>query len=96
MPLAAVGDAMSEVNAAIDEMRREHDPLVSHLFVSRRQYQRMSDTKSGKRCQVSAQLSWQQACDLGFRDDLESVSDSWGWSAVRIARLPPELPRFSA
>jgi hypothetical protein len=26
--LAAVGDVMREVNAAIEEMRREHDPLA--------------------------------------------------------------------
>ena len=68
--LASLGDAMREVNAAIDEMRREHDPLASHIFVARRQYQNMSDTKSGKRHQVSARLSWQQACELGFRGDL--------------------------
>jgi hypothetical protein len=69
--LASLGDAMREVNAAIEEMRREHDPLASHIFVSRRQYQRMSDTKSGKRHDVSARLGWQQACDLGFSGDLE-------------------------
>ena len=68
--LAALGDAMREVNAAIEEMRREHDPLASHIFVSRRAYQNMSDTKSGKRHHLSARLSWQQACDLGFRGDL--------------------------
>jgi len=27
----------------------------------------ISDTKSGKRHHLSARLSWQQACDLGFR-----------------------------
>ena len=61
---------MREVNAAIEEMRREHDPLASHIFVSRRVYQKKSDTKSGKRHHLSARLSWQQACDLGFRGDL--------------------------
>jgi hypothetical protein len=34
--LAALGDAMLEVNAAIEEMRREQDPLASHIFISRR------------------------------------------------------------
>jgi hypothetical protein len=61
---------MREVNAAIEEMRREHDPLASHIFVSRRHYQNMSDTKDGKRHRLSARLSWQQACDLGFRGNL--------------------------
>jgi len=62
---------MREVNAAIGEMRRGHDPLASHIFVSRRRYKSLSDTKSGKRHHLSARLSWQQACDLGFRGDLE-------------------------
>ncbi len=46
----------------------EHNPLASHIFVSRRHYQTMSDTKSGKRHHLSARLSWQQACDLGFSE----------------------------
>ena len=62
---------MREVQAAIEELRKDHDPLASHIFVSRRQYQRMSDTKSSKRHHVSARLSWQQARELGFRGDLE-------------------------
>ena len=32
---AALDDAMREVNAAIEEMRREYDPLASNIFVSR-------------------------------------------------------------
>ena len=68
--LTALGDAMREVNAAIDEMRRQHDPLASHIFVSRCLCQTKSDTKSGKRHYLSARLSWQQACALGFRGDL--------------------------
>ena len=69
--LAALSDAMREVNAAIEEMQSEHDPLASHIFVSRRQYRSANDTKSGKRHHLSARLSWQHACELGFRGDLE-------------------------
>ena len=69
--VATLGDAMREINAAIEEMRREHDPLALHIFVSRRHYQNKSDTKSGKRHHLSARLSWQQACELGFRGDLD-------------------------
>jgi hypothetical protein len=47
--LAALGDAMREVNAAVEEMREEHGPLAVHIFVSRRTYRNMHDTKSGKR-----------------------------------------------
>ena len=68
--LTALGDAIREVNAAIDEMRREHDPLASHIFVSRRNYRDLNDTKSGKRRDTAARLSWQSACDLGFRGTL--------------------------
>jgi len=69
--LAALGDAMREVNAAIEERQEEHDPLAPHIFVSRRNYRNMQDTKSGKRSDTAARLSWQQACDLGFRGNLE-------------------------
>ena len=65
--LAALGEAMREVNAAIEEMRSEHDPLASHIFVSRRQYRNANDTKSGKRREVTARLSYGQASELGFR-----------------------------
>jgi hypothetical protein len=50
-------------------MRKQHDPLASHIFVSRRRYQNMSDTKSGHRHETAARLSLQKACDLGFRGD---------------------------
>jgi hypothetical protein len=50
--------------------------LASHIFVSRRLYRNMSDTKSGKRHHLSARLSWQQACTRGFRGILESGNDS--------------------
>ncbi len=36
--LAHLGDAMREVDGAVQEMRAEHDPLAVHIFVSRRQY----------------------------------------------------------
>ena len=68
--LAALGDAMREVNAAVEEMREEHDPLAVHIFVSRRNYRNMHDTKSGKRSDTAARLSWQSACELGFRGTL--------------------------
>jgi hypothetical protein len=62
--------AIRGVEAVVQEIRAEHDPLASHIFVSRRTYQNMNDTKSNKRHYRAAQLSWQTACDLGFRGDL--------------------------
>lgn len=52
----------------LQQMRTEQDPLPVHIFVSRRSYRSMPDTKSGKRRDTAARLSWQTACDLGFRE----------------------------
>jgi hypothetical protein len=46
------------------------DPLAVHIFVSRRQYRNMPDTKSGKRSETAAHINWQTACGLGFRGNL--------------------------
>jgi hypothetical protein len=62
---------MEMARVAIEEMQREHDPLAVHIFVSRRNYRNVPDTKSGKRHHLSARLNWQPACELGFRGDLE-------------------------
>jgi hypothetical protein len=85
--LTALGDAMCQVNAAIEEMRREHDPLASHIFVSRRLYQNMSSTKDGKRHRLSARLSWQQARDLGYRGTLGEWERLMG--ATKVNCQPP-------
>jgi len=52
-----LGDAMREVNAAIEGMRSEHDPLVSHIFVFTSKLSKYHDTKSGKRRETAARLS---------------------------------------
>jgi hypothetical protein len=65
-------------------MRDHHDALASHIFVSRREYHSTSDTQSDKRHQVSARLSWQQACELGFRGDLAE------WERLLRAASRPE------
>lgn len=66
-----LGAALTETQNALAEMRAESDPLAAHIFVSRRQYRNMADTKGGKRHATAARLSWQTACDLGFRGNLE-------------------------
>ncbi len=81
--LAHLGEAMREVDAAVQEMRAEHDPLAVHIFVSRRQYRQMPDTKSGKRLGTAARLSWQQACELGFRGSLAEWERLMGASPKR-------------
>ncbi len=69
--LKRLGEALRETESVLEKMRAEHDPLASHIFVSRGQYRNMPDTKSGKRSEMAACLSWQTACNLGFRGSLE-------------------------
>ncbi|MEY2557978.1 MAG: hypothetical protein QOE34_1403 [Verrucomicrobiota bacterium] len=68
--LKNLSDAIRETEAVVDTMRAEHDPLAVHIFISRRQYRNVSDTRSGSRRDVAARLSWQAACELGFRGSL--------------------------
>ena len=64
---AAIRDVESELAA----MKVEHHPLPSHIFVSRRYYRSVNDTKSGKRREMMARLSFNTACELGFRGSLD-------------------------
>jgi hypothetical protein len=63
-------------------MKAEHDPLASHIFVSRRHCQNVNDTKSGKRREMNARLTFKTACDLGFRGSL----DEWERLVGAVAR----------
>ena len=74
--------AIREVEAVVETMHAEHDPLASHIFVSRRDYQKLSDTKSGKRREMNARLSFNTACELGFRGSL----DEWERLMGAVAR----------
>jgi len=62
--------ALRETETALEEMRAQADPLAVHIFVSRRHYRNTPDTKSGKRRDLAARLSWDAACALGFRGSL--------------------------
>jgi hypothetical protein len=62
--------AIREVESELAAMKTEHDPLASHIFVSRRHYRNVTDTKSGKRREMIARLSFNTACELGFRGSL--------------------------
>ena len=75
---AAIRDVESELAA----MKAEHDPLALHIFVSRRHYRNVKDTKSGKRREVIARLSFNTACELGFRGSL----DEWERLMGAVAR----------
>ncbi|MEO5720334.1 MAG: hypothetical protein ABIR71_02555, partial [Chthoniobacterales bacterium] len=66
---------------AIAELKTNHDPLGSHIFVSRRQYRAVHDTKSGKRREAAARISYSAACELGFRSSLAGA-----WAAISCNR----------
>ena len=74
--------AIREVEAVVEIMRAEHDPLASHIFISRRNYRNVKDTKGGKRREINARLSFNTACELGFRGSL----DEWERLMGAVAR----------
>src|SRR5438046_6372343 len=68
--------AIHYVESELAAMKAEHDPLASHIFVSRRYYRNVTDTKSGKRREMKARLSFDTACELGFRGSLDAHGSS--------------------
>ena len=80
--LERLTNAIRDVENEVAAMKAEHDPLASHIFVSRRCYRNSNDTKGGKRREVNARLSFSTACELGFRGSL----DEWERLMGAIAR----------
>ena len=74
--------AIRNVESELAAMKAEHDPLASHIFVSRRSYRNINDTKSGKRREMTARLSYNAACEIGFRGSL----DEWERLMGAVAR----------
>jgi len=85
--------AIRNVESELAAMKAEHDPLASHIFISRRQYRNVNDTKSGKRREMMARLSFNTACDLGFRGSLDEWERLMGaiatkWRCKASSTLP--------
>jgi hypothetical protein len=76
---AAIRDVESELAA----MKAEHVPLASHIFVARRNYRNVEDTKGGKRREMMARLSFDTACEIGFRGSLDEWERLMGAVAKR-------------
>ena len=77
--LQRLSEAISEVEAALEEMSAQHDRLASHIFASRRRYREARDSKSGRRRETVARMSYNEACSLGFRggfDEWERLMDA--------------------
>ena len=66
-------------------MKAEHDPLASHIFVSRRDYRNANDTKGGKRREMNARLSFNTACELGFRGSSRRMGTADGRGGKTIS-----------
>jgi hypothetical protein len=81
--LQRLTEAIRFVENEVAALKAEHDPLASHIFVSRRQYRNADDTKSGKRREMTARLSFNAACELGFRGSLEEWERLMGAIAKR-------------
>jgi hypothetical protein len=54
-----------------------------HIFVARRRYRNVNDTKSGKRREMTALSSFNTACELGFRGSLDEWERLMGAVAKR-------------
>ena len=74
--------AIRDVESKLAAMKTAHDPLASQIFVSRRHCRALNDTKSGKRREMNARLSFNTACELGFRGSL----DEWERLMGAVAR----------
>ena len=72
-----------DVESELEALKDEHDPLALHIFVSRRHYRNVNDTKSGKRRDMNARLSFDTACELGFRGSLDEWERLMGAAAKR-------------
>jgi hypothetical protein len=75
--------ALRETEAALEELRADSDPLAVHIFVARRQYRNLPDTKGGRRSEIAARLSWQTACELGYHGSLAEWERLMGAKAKR-------------
>jgi hypothetical protein len=82
MRAARLRRSLERLTAAIRDVEAEQDPLASHIFISRRNYRNVNDTKSGKRRDMAARLSFDTACELGFRGSL----DEWERLVGAVAR----------
>jgi septal ring factor EnvC (AmiA/AmiB activator) len=80
--LQRLSAAIRDVETELTGLESERDALASHIFVSRRRYRNAKDTKSGKRSEINARLSFNTACELGFRGSL----DEWERLMGAVAR----------
>ena len=81
--LKTLSAAITEAQAVLAEARSEPAWLATYIFISRRRLRHVPDTKSGKRTETAIRLSWQTACELGFRGSLQDWGRLMGARASR-------------
>ena len=69
--------AIRDVESELATMKVEHDPLASHIFVSRRNYRNVEDTKSGKRREMSTGCVLILPANLAFVGASTNGNASW-------------------
>ncbi len=63
--LRRLGEAIQQVEEAVAAIEANHDPLASHIFVSRRQYRTANDTKAASGARARETRQTHSACRLG-------------------------------
>ena len=77
--LQDLANAVAAVDSILKEMKAERDPLAVHIFISRRDFRNLHDTKSNKRHARQAHSTYVDACRLGFK------GSSGEWERLLIA-----------
>ena len=80
--------SIREVEAVIETMRTEHDPLVSHIFITRRNYRNVNDTKGGKRLEMNAPAEFQHRLRARLSREFGRMGAVNGCGCEAIGRSP--------
>jgi len=70
-------------NPNLRQWKPKNDPLALHIFVSCRHYRNVNDTKRGKRREMTARVSFDTTCALGFRGSLDEWQRLMGAVTMR-------------
>jgi hypothetical protein len=80
--------AIREVEAVVETIRTEHDPLASHIFVSRRHYQNLSDTKTREAPRNECTAEFQHSLRAGLSREFGRMGavDGCGGEATTLTK----------
>ena len=80
--------AIREVEAVVETVRAEHDPLASHIFISRRHYRNANDTKGREAPRDERTAEFQHSLRAGVSREFGRMGavDGCGCATVTAAR----------